>query len=154
MQGLQRKIVHATLYELIAIVVVTVAMTWLSDKGAAHAGGLALSTSVVALLWNMVFNTLFEAWERRQASRERTLGRRIAHTIGFEGGLVILIVPMIAWWLDMSWWQALMADLGLVVFFLGYTFCFNWLFDHLFGLPPSAKAPLEPGQTATGGNAR
>lgn len=150
MQGLQRKIVHATLYELIAIVVVTVAMTWLSDKGSAHAGGLALSTSVVALLWNMVFNTFFEAWERRQASRERTIGRRIAHAIGFEGGLVILTVPLFAWWLDMSWWQALMADLGLVVFFLGYTFCFNWLFDHLFGLPPSARTPPRTGANCNG----
>ena len=31
-------------------------------------------------------------------------------------------------------------DLGLVVFFLVYTFVFNWLFDHVFGLPASARA--------------
>lgn len=139
MQGPQRKIVHATLYELIAIVVVTVAMRWLSDKGTAEAGGLALSTSVVALIWNMVFNTLFEAWERRQASRHRTVMRRVAHAIGFEGGLVVMTVPLIAWWLDMSWWQALVTDLGLVVFFLFYTFCFNWVFDHVMGPPASAR---------------
>ncbi|TAK96317.1 MAG: PACE efflux transporter [Aquabacterium sp.] len=143
MQGPQRKIVHATLYELIAIVVVTVAMRWLSDKGAAEAGGLALSTSVVALVWNMVFNTLFEAWERRQASLHRTVLRRVAHAIGFEGGLVVMTVPLIAWWLDMSWWQALITDLGLVVFFLFYTFCFNWAFDHVFGMPHSTPPSRE-----------
>ncbi|RTL27093.1 MAG: PACE efflux transporter [Burkholderiales bacterium] len=137
MQGLQRKIFHATLYEFIAIVIVTVAMRWLSSKGTAEAAGLALSTSVVALLWNMAYNSLFEAWERRQASRERTVARRMAHAIGFEGGLVLMTVPLIAWWLDMSWWEALLADLGLVVFFLFYTFSFNWLFDHFFGLPVS-----------------
>lgn len=135
MQGPQRKIFHATLYELIAVVVVTLAMRWLSDKGTAEAGGLALSTSVVALLWNMAFNTLFERWERRQVNRQRTVARRVAHAIGFEGGLVLMTVPMIAWWLDMSWWQALVTDLGLVVFFLFYTFGFNWLFDHVFGVP-------------------
>ena len=31
-------------------------------------------------------------------------------------------------------------DLGLIVFFLCYTFVFNWVFDHLFGLPASALA--------------
>lgn len=139
MQGARRKVIHATLYELIAIVIVTLAMRWISDKSTAHATALALSTSVIALSWNMVFNSLFEAWERRQTSRERTVRRRMAHAIGFEGGLVLMTVPLIAWWMDMSWAQALLADLGLVVFFLFYTFGFNWLFDHLFGLPSSAQ---------------
>ena len=133
MQGFRRKLIHATLYELIAVMVVTLAMHGLSGQGTAQAGGLAVSTSVVALLWNIVFNTLFEAWEARQATHQRTLRRRLAHAIGFEGGLVLMTVPMIAWWLGMSWWQALVTDLGLVVFFLFYTFCFNWLFDHVAG---------------------
>ena len=34
--------------------------------------------------------------------------------------------------------QALVMDLGLVVFFLCYTFVFNWGFDQVFGLPASA----------------
>lgn len=143
MQGPKRKLFHATLYEVIAIIVVTLAMRWLSDKGTAQAGGLALSTSVMALAWNMVFNTLFERWERRQTRRERTLARRAAHAIGFEGGLVLMTVPVIAWWLDMSWWQALVTDLGLVAFFLFYTFGFNWAFDHVFGPPDSAR-PTPP----------
>lgn len=135
MQGPRRKIVHAALYELIAIVVVTVAMQLISNNSAAQAGGLALSTSVVALGWNMLFNTLFERWERQQAQRERTVRRRMAHAIGFEGGLVLMTVPLIAWWMNMGWWQALLTDLGLVAFFLLYTFCFNWVFDLVFGEP-------------------
>jgi uncharacterized membrane protein len=140
MQGPQRKIIHATLFELIAIVIVTLAMRLLSDTGTAQAGGLALSTSVLALGWNMVFNTLFEGWERRQPSRTRTVWRRMAHALLFEGGLILMTVPAIAWWLNMGWWQALITDLGLVGFFLVYGFGFNWLFDHLFGLPDSARA--------------
>ena len=29
--------------------------------------------------------------------------------------------------------------LGLILFFLGYTFVFNWAFDRLFGLPLAAQ---------------
>jgi uncharacterized membrane protein len=35
-------------------------------------------------------------------------------------------------------------DLGLVVFFLVYTFVFNWAFDRAFGLPASATGEAQP----------
>jgi uncharacterized membrane protein len=94
---------------------------------------------VIALLWNMGFNTAFEAWEIRQPSRTRTLWRRAAHAVLFEAGLVIMTVPVIAWWLHMGWWDAFLADLVLVLIFMVFTFCFNWVFDHVFGLPASAQ---------------
>lgn len=141
MQGKLRKIVHASLFELVAIVIVTTGLRWFSDKSTAETGGLAVSTSVVALLWNMVFNTLYERWESRQVDRRRTWRRRAVHALLFEAGLILMTVPLIAWWLDMGWWQAFVTDLGLVIFFVFYGFVFNWLFDHVFGLPESARAP-------------
>jgi uncharacterized membrane protein len=143
MQGPKRKLIHATLFELVAVLIVTLAMRTLSDQDTGRAFGLALSTSVLALSWNMVFNTLFENWERRQTSRVRTVRRRMAHALLFESGLVLMTVPAIAWWLNIGWLHALVTDLGLVAFFLVYGFCFNWLFDHLFGLPDSARPAAE-----------
>ncbi len=139
MQGPLRKVVHATLYEAIAIVVVAAFMLLVTDHGLASATGLSVATSVVATLWNMAFNTLFERWERQQPSQVRTVQRRVAHAIGFEGGLVLMTVPMIAWWMNMGWWPALLADLVLVAFFLVYTFVFNWMFDRIFGLPQGVE---------------
>lgn len=136
LRGVRRKLVQATLYEAIAIGIVTVAVRLFSpDTDTPKAATLAVITAVAAMLWNMAFNSAFEAWERRQPDRTRTLRRRVAHAIGFEGGLVLMTVPLIAWWLQMTWWEALLADLGLVVFFLVYTFAFNWAFDRVFGLP-------------------
>jgi uncharacterized membrane protein len=138
MLGPWRKVVHATLYEALAILIVTAVMQPLSGMGPESTGPFAIATSVIALLWNMAFNSAFEAWERRQPDRTRTPRRRAAHALLFEAGLVIMTVPMIAWWMHMGWWDAFMADLGLVLLFLTYTFCFNWAFDRVFGLPASA----------------
>ena len=138
MQGIKRRVVYVTLYEAIAIVAASAGLALMSGQGIGHSGALAVMTSVVAVLWNLVFNALFERWESRQAVRGRGLARRIAHAIGFEGGLVAFLVPLIAWWLDISLWQALVMDIGLVVFFLVYTFVFNWGFDQIFGLPAAA----------------
>ncbi|MEY2841986.1 MAG: hypothetical protein RI920_23 [Pseudomonadota bacterium] len=139
MQGPLRKIVHASLYEALAILIVTAVMQPISGLGTEATGPFAVMTSVIALLWNMGFNTAFEAWEIRQPSRTRTLWRRAAHAVLFEAGLVIMTVPVIAWWLHMGWWDAFLADLVLVLIFMVFTFCFNWVFDHVFGLPASAQ---------------
>jgi uncharacterized membrane protein len=110
-----------------------------------RAGVAAVVSSAVAVVWNVVFNTLFERWEARQTVRGRSLARRAAHAIGFEGGLVVTLVPFFAWWLDITLWQAFVLDLGLLLFFLVYTFVFNWVFDRVFGLPASALPVGEQG---------
>ena len=144
MQGLRRKIVYVSLYEAFAILFASLGLAAMSGAGAAASTALAVATSVVAVLWNLAYNTVFEAWESRQARRGRSLGRRVAHAVGFEGGLALLLVPLIAWWLDVGLWAALLMDGALLLFFLIYTFVFNTAFDRVFGLPRSA-APLREG---------
>lgn len=141
LQGLKRRVLYVTLYELIAIGAATLGLALLSGQGMSHSGVLAVAASVIAVLWNLAFNWMFERWESRQTQRGRTVARRIAHAIGFEGGLVLALVPLMAWWFGISLWQALVMDFGLIVFFLCYTFVFNWVFDQVFGLPASARAP-------------
>lgn len=140
MQGPLRKVVQALLYEAIAVAVLSPAIAFVYGNGLAHAGALSLMLSASALLWNVVYNYLFEFWESRQVSRVRTVGRRLLHSIGFEGGLVLLLVPLVAWWLQISWWAALVTDLGLFVFFFFYALVFQWAFDRVFDLPLSAQA--------------
>jgi len=140
MQGIQRKIVYVTLYEGVAILCASVGLALLSGQGAGTSTALATVCSVIAVVWNLVFNTLFEAWEKRQPVRGRSVMRRIAHALGFEGGLAAILVPLFAWWLNIGLYEALLFDAALLLFFLVYTFVFNWGFDRVFGLPASAAA--------------
>ncbi|MDZ5460816.1 PACE efflux transporter [Azohydromonas lata] len=139
MQGVKRRVVYVALYEAVAIVLATLGFMLAADAGAADATGLSVLSSAVAVLWNLAFNHGFERWEARQRVRGRGLARRVAHAVGFEGGLAAILVPVMAWWLDISLWQALVMDLGLLLLFLAYTFVFNWVFDRVFGLPRSAR---------------
>jgi len=144
-QGIKRKVVYVGVFEAIAIVVCSLGFAALSDRGLGHASALSVAASAVAVLWNFVFTLMFEAWEDRQPVRGRGLARRVAHAVIFEAGLIVLLVPLIAWWLEVSLLRALVMDLGLAAFFLAYTFVFNWGFDRIFGLPASAgPAPSRP----------
>jgi len=145
MQGLKRKIVYVALFEGIAILCATFGLAQLSGNQYGHSSVLAVATSVVAIVWNFLYNYAFEWWETRQSVRGRSLKRRIAYTLGFEAGLIALLVPLIAWWFAISLWKALVLDLTLVVFFVCYTFVFSWAFDRIFGLPASAAPRPEPG---------
>lgn len=148
LQGLMRRLIYVSLYELIAIAAATAGLALLTGQGAGHSSVVAVAASVIAIVWNIVFNWAFERWEARQPVRGRSVARRVAHAIGFEGGLVFTLVPLFAWWFDITLWRAFVMDLGLIVFFLCYTFVFNWVFDRVFGLPASA---IGPEHAATGG---
>lgn len=140
MQGIQRKIVYVGLYELLANVCLIAGFVLFSSHGLGHASIASVVVSAMAVAWNLAYNTAFEAWESRQARRGRGWLRRVGHAVGFEAGLIVLVVPFFAWWFQIPLWEALMLDLGLVLFFLGYTFLFGWAFDQVFGLPASAMA--------------
>jgi uncharacterized membrane protein len=140
MQGLRRRVVYVTLFELFAIGFASFGFVTLSGQDIAASSGAAVACSAVAIVWNVLFNHAFEHWESRQVQRRRTLMRRVAHAIGFEGGLTLFLVPLMAWWLEVSLWQAFWMDIGLLLFFLVYAFVFNWLFDRVFGPPASAVA--------------
>ncbi|MGV6397057.1 PACE efflux transporter [Pseudomonas caspiana] len=141
MQGPTRKITQAVLYELIAIGVLSPSLAWAYDESLAYSGALSVMLSVTALLWNVLYNWIFEHWEARQPQRNRTWQRRLLHSLGFEGGLTLMLVPLVAGWLSISWWAALATNLGLFVFFFFYALLFQWAFDQLFDVPDSAKQP-------------
>ncbi|EGB99520.1 MULTISPECIES: PACE efflux transporter [Pseudomonas] len=140
MQGLKRKLVYVTCYELIGLSMSTLGLAYLSETQASHTGPLAVMITTIAMLWNLIFNTLFERWESRQAKRGRSVARRVAHAVGFQLTLVVYLIPLIAWWLDMTLVEALLVDMAFIVLIPCYTFAYNWVFDRIFGLPTSAMA--------------
>ena len=138
MQGLKRKLVYVGGYETLGLAVGMVVMTLLTGESPATTGPLALMITGVATVWNLAFNYLFEAWERRQRDRTRTVRRRILHALGFQLTLVCFLVPLIAWWLEITLMQALVLDLVFIVYIPFFTFAYNWAFDRSFGVPSSA----------------
>ncbi|MFZ4650772.1 MAG: PACE efflux transporter [Rubrivivax sp.] len=134
-----RRVLQAVLYEVFAVAFVGPVLGIVFDKPQASTLALAVVLSGIALCWNYVFNALFERWEASQARKGRSFARRLAHGAGFEGGLTVLLVPVMAWWLDTSVLSAFVANLGLLVFFFVYAVGFTWAFDRVFGLPQAAR---------------
>ncbi|MBS7349989.1 MAG: PACE efflux transporter [Comamonas sp.] len=138
LQGVKRRVVFVSLYELLAIACASGLFVLIGQEPAAS-GVMAVLASAIAVAWNVLFNHLFERWEAGRTVRGRSVGRRIAHALGFEGGLACMLIPLMAWWFGIGLWSAAVMQSGLLLFFLSYTYVFNWAFDRIFGLPASAQ---------------
>lgn len=139
MSPTRRKIVYAVSFEALGTLVASVYLWLVSDASPGSSLALSILTATIALCWSFGFNTLFEAWEARQPVRGRSLNRRTAHALFFEGGLVLICIPVMAWWLQVGLVEAAAYEAGLIALFIAYTYLFTWGFDRIFGLPASAR---------------
>jgi len=143
-------VVYVATFEILGILIAATTLHLLSGAGAMKSGLMSLMITTTGMTVNFLYNLGFEAWERRQRERTRTLARRVGHAIGFQVVLVSFLIPLIAWWLDVSLWQAFLYDAALIVFFPIFTFFYNWAFDAIFGLPDAVTAGSAPAPARQG----
>ncbi|MCP2040778.1 putative membrane protein [Neisseria sp. HSC-16F19] len=128
--NLSERLLHAVLFEVGAVAVASSAVLVFSSNTAATAIGASVVMAVMAMVWNFVFNYFFDkvfTGKREQ----RSLQLRIGHTLAFEAGLLLFTVPVLAYLLQLTLWQALWADIGLTVLITLYALVFNWAYDVL-----------------------
>lgn len=125
---LLRRVVHAVLFEVCALIILVPLMSHGFGMDMLHFGALAVILAFCAMGCNMLYNQLYEMLEARFGWR-RTPAVRVLHTLGFEAFFMAVALPLTAWWLAISIVEALMLDLTFSLFFMLYAFCFNWLFD-------------------------
>ena len=124
----KRRNVHALSYEIILLVIIALALSFIFEMPLEVTGVLGVFMAVTSVIWNMVFNHYFEKFEAKHQLK-RTVRVRILHAIGFEGGLMLATIPMVAYAMNMSLWQAIVLDFSLTLCILVYTFIFQWCYD-------------------------
>lgn len=140
---IKRRLVYVAIFEVTAIIFSTFVLMVLSGSDAQESLPVAVIISTAAVVWNFIYNTAFEAFEVRNQVKVRTLTIRIIHATGFEGGLVLVCLPLYMFWYGVGIWTALSMEAALLLFFLGYTFIFTLIFDQIFTLHHQIKTTVE-----------
>ena len=140
MRTFSDRIRHAIMFELIGLAIFTPGAALLFDQPMGHMGVIGVVSATAATLWNFVFNLGFDrAMLRLRGSVEKTMRIRVLHTALFEAGLIVILIPFIAWYLGIGLMTAFILDLAVVAFYLVYAFVFNIVYDWAFPIP---AAPL------------
>ncbi|WP_322998880.1 multidrug/biocide efflux PACE transporter [Castellaniella sp.] len=129
-RSLSERIFHALAFEILAIGISAPLAAWITGHSALDMGIMTAVIATIAVTWNMIYNWLFDRLQARLGF-DRTYWVRVGHAFGFEGGLIIIAIPFVAWWLGISMWQALILDIGFVLFYLPYGFLFNLGYDKI-----------------------
>ncbi|MCA2013116.1 PACE efflux transporter [Cereibacter sphaeroides] len=133
---------HALSFELIALLLVVPLGAFAFGMPLEDIGVVSVVSATLATLWNLLYNWLFDLALRRTTGTTLKSPRlRLLHAVLFEGGLLIVLMPFIAWYLGVSLWHALVMDLSFALFYMAYALAFNWAYDRLFPLPEWQKAP-------------
>lgn len=136
MRSFPDRLRHTILFEFFGLLGATLGGSWALDKPILSIGALGLMFSVLAMSWNFLFNWLFDLWDQRyRNAAKRGFRVRAVHACLFEAGMLLAGMFMVAWWLDISLWEALVIDIGFAVFFLVYAYVYNWAYDHVFPVP-------------------
>lgn len=123
------------LFELGGLLLITPPFVWASGVPAMDSLGLLALIALIAAFWNAIYNTTFDWVEARVTGRtadRRPYALRIMHALGFEGGLILITLPIFMAWTGMGWLEALLADIGLAIAYTLYAFVFNLGYDRVF----------------------
>ncbi len=89
------RIIHAIGFEVIAVAICAPVGAWLLDRSVLQMGTLAILLSSVAMLWNIIYNSLFDYfWPVSRVAK--TLRVRAFHALGFESGFILIGLPIAA----------------------------------------------------------
>ncbi len=135
------RIRHALSFEIIALVLITPLAAWAFGLPLADSGAVAVGSAIVATVWTYFFNLGFDHALKRATGRvAKGFAMRILHAVLFEAGLIAILMPPIAWYLDVSLLQAFLLDAGVTAFYVVYAFAFNLAYDRVFPVPDGGGA--------------
>ena len=132
---IKRRVLYVIVFEIFAIMLTTSILVILSGSDTKQSLLLAIIIASTAVIWNFLYNTLFEYLERRYQVHKRTFKVRSIHAIGFEGGLTVVCLPLYMVWYGVGIWTALTMEISLTVAFVVYVHVFTLIFDNIFTLP-------------------
>lgn len=139
MRSTSDRIRHAISFEVIGLALVMPLGAWAFGLSLHDSGAIGIAGATLATVWNYFYNLGFDhLLLRLRGGVAKTLMIRVLHAVGFELGLLMALMPMIALWLGISLWEAFLMDMSFAGFYLVYAFVFNWAYDRIF---PVAGAP-------------
>lgn len=127
--GTIERICQAVLFEVLAVTLSIIGLVIFTNHDTSSLSETMIVIASIAMLWNYCFNRIFDHFATGNKEK-RSFLFRLFHVILFEAGLLFITIPVMAYILDVSLWQAFIMDLGVTIFITIYAFMFNLIYDH------------------------
>lgn len=133
MRSTPDRIRHALLFECLALALVIPVGSLLFGLKIEQMSLIGIGSAITATVWNYIYNLGFDhTLQRLVGNTRKNVTLRVVHTLLFEAGLQIVLLPAIALYLKISIINAFSMSFSIAVFYLIYAFFFNIAYDILF----------------------
>lgn len=134
------RIRYALSFEVIGILLSAPLGAWVFDMPLFEIGVVGFLGATIATLWNFGYNLLFDSTLLAMTgSAAKSLPVRVAHAVLFEVGLIAVLMPVIAWYLDVGLWTVFVMDIGFSVFYMVYAFIFDAAYMAIYPPVPAGQ---------------
>jgi len=130
------RIRHTVGFELIGLLIFAPLASLVFGFALHQMGLVGAVASLIAAVWNYVYNIIFDrSMLRFTGQLKKSVPIRVLHAILFEGGLLIVFLPSVAWYLNISLIDAFIMDIAVAGFYMVYALIYNWIYDWVFPIP-------------------
>ncbi|AQS37488.1 putative membrane protein [Shewanella psychrophila] len=126
----KQRVIHTILFEALALILVVPLVILITGKETGELLKVAIGLSFYAVVWNYFYNIWFDKHFGCNRS-ERNVYIRIGHALGFEGGIIVVTLPVVSWFMGISLFSAFLLEFAFLVLFFFYAIAFNYVYDRV-----------------------
>jgi uncharacterized membrane protein len=127
---------HAISFEFGGLALMSPLGAWAFSMPMSDVTVVRMASALIATLWTYLYNLVFDTINQRMTGgTHKSIPMRVLQAVLFEAGLLAILTPLMAWYLGLSLLQAFLMDVAFALFYVFYTFVFNWAYDRIFPLP-------------------
>lgn len=142
----RHRIAQTAAFEASGLAIVVPAHAALFGASATESAVTLTLVTLAVLIWSPLHNTVFDRLEFRRTGRtacRRPARLRIVHALSHEISALAVTVPLLIWIGGHSLTEIAVLNLGLTLFYTGWTALFHKAWDTLF--PVAGRPGTAPG---------
>jgi uncharacterized membrane protein len=139
----RERLLQTLLYEVGGLLVVLPLYALVTGHAMKDSLLLLVAVSIATMTWACLHNVIFDYVEALRTGRvasDRPQVLRLVHAASTEVTSILITTPVIVLAGGFTWWQALMVDIGLTLFYATNAYVFHLVFDAL--RPMSVALPV------------
>ncbi len=132
---------HAVFFEFFGFGVLTPLTSRVLDRSLGRIWASIMAVSLLAVVANTTFDLVSDhvlGWAGCAVDM-RPPWLHVLRGAFFVVTLLVIDLPLVAWWLDLPHWQAFLTDVGFVLFFLAYSHAYDRVYDWVFPIPTAER---------------
>ena len=147
LRSARERLLQTLLYEAGGLALVLPCYALVTGHAVAESLALLVAVSIATMSWACLHNLGFDYVEALMTGRvasDRPQVWRLIHAASTEITSILVTTPVIVLVGGFGWWEALLVDIGLTLFYAAYAYGFHLVFDWARPVCPALAVTEQP----------